>query len=369
MSTKKRVSYFYDAEIGNYHYGQGHPMKPHRVRMTHNLVVNYGLYRNLEVFRPRLVSHTNLTRFHSDDYVNFLRTITPDNMGDFARQLARFNVGEDCPVFDGLFEFCQLYTSGSIGGAARLNENLSDVAFYTTNRVMTVSFHKFGEYFPGTGDVLDKGYDRGVGYSINFPLHDGMDDASFRDIFRPVIGAVMTRFSPGAIVLQCGADSLSGDRLGCFNLSLKGHADCVEFVKSFDVPLLVLGGGGYTLRNVPRCWTYETAVLLEAEIKDCLPYNDYYEYFGPDYRLHMPTSNMENLNTPQYLDRTRVQLLEILGGLEAVPGAQIVTGQVGGGNPRGMDIEDVGGTDDGGKGDDVKEDASDKKEHQSELAA
>ena len=29
-------------------------------------------------------------------------------------------------------------------------------AFYTTNRVMTASFHKFGEYFPGTGDVKDK---------------------------------------------------------------------------------------------------------------------------------------------------------------------------------------------------------------------
>lgn len=29
-------------------------------------------------------------------------------------------------------------------------------AFYTTNRVMTLSFHKFGEYFPGTGDVKDK---------------------------------------------------------------------------------------------------------------------------------------------------------------------------------------------------------------------
>ena len=26
-------------------------------------------------------------------------------------------------------------------------------AFYTTDRVMTVSFHKFGEYFPGTGDL------------------------------------------------------------------------------------------------------------------------------------------------------------------------------------------------------------------------
>ncbi len=27
-------------------------------------------------------------------------------------------------------------------------------AFYTTDRVMTVSFHKYGEYFPGTGDIL-----------------------------------------------------------------------------------------------------------------------------------------------------------------------------------------------------------------------
>lgn len=25
------------------------------------------------------------------------------------------NVGEDCPVFDGLYEFCQLSTGGSIG--------------------------------------------------------------------------------------------------------------------------------------------------------------------------------------------------------------------------------------------------------------
>jgi histone deacetylase 1/2 len=24
-------------------------------------------------------------------------------------------------------------------------------AFYTTNRVMTVSFHRYGEFFPGTG--------------------------------------------------------------------------------------------------------------------------------------------------------------------------------------------------------------------------
>lgn len=33
---------------------------------------------------------------------------------------------------------------------------------------------------------------------------------------------VMEMYQPSAIVLQCGADSLSGDRLGCFNLTIKG---------------------------------------------------------------------------------------------------------------------------------------------------
>jgi len=165
-----------------------------------------------------------------------------------------------------------------------------------------------------------------------------MDDDSFRSIFRPIIQTIMDKYAPGAVVLQCGADSLSGDRLGCFNLSLKGHADCVEFVKGFGIPMLVLGGGGYTLRNVPRCWTYETAVLLdEKDIQNELPYNDYFEYFGPDYRLHLPVSNMENLNSKDYLDRTKIQLLEILRDIPSQPGGQIQTGQVESQtNPRGL---------------------------------
>lgn len=37
-----------------------------------------------------------------------------------------------------------------------------------------------------------------------------------------VITKVVETYRPGAIVLQCGADSLAGDRLGCFNLSIDG---------------------------------------------------------------------------------------------------------------------------------------------------
>lgn len=27
-----------------------HPMKPHRVKMTHNLLLNYGLYRHMDIY-------------------------------------------------------------------------------------------------------------------------------------------------------------------------------------------------------------------------------------------------------------------------------------------------------------------------------
>ena len=112
---------------------------------------------------------------------------------------------------------------------------------------------------------------------MNYPLRDGIDDESYEAIFKPVMSKVMEMFQSSAVVLQCGSDSLSGDRLGCFNLTIKGHAKCVEFVKSFNLPMLMLGGGGYTIQNVARCWTYETAVALDTEIPNELPYNDYFE--------------------------------------------------------------------------------------------
>ena len=41
---------------------------------------------------------------------------------------------------------------------------------------------------------------------------------------------------------MAGADSLGGDKLGDFNLSIRQHAEAVDFMKSFNVPMLVTGG-------------------------------------------------------------------------------------------------------------------------------
>lgn len=46
----KKVAYFYDSDVGNYAYVAGHPMKPHRIRMAHSLIMNYGLYTKMEIY-------------------------------------------------------------------------------------------------------------------------------------------------------------------------------------------------------------------------------------------------------------------------------------------------------------------------------
>ena len=171
-------------------------------------------------------------------------------------------------------------------------------AFYTTDRVLTCSFHKFGEYFPGTGHVDDHGYGKGLGYAVNVPLRDGLTDETFKGVFEPVIQRILDWFQPSAVVLQCGADSLSGDKLGCFNLTMEGHANCVKYLRKSGLPLILLGGGGYTIKNVSRAWTYETACALGIEdtIDRNLPWNAYFEWFGPRYRLEVAENNMDDLN-------------------------------------------------------------------------
>lgn len=198
-------------------------------------------------------------------------------------------------------------------------------AFYLTDRVMTVSFHKYGNYFfPGTGDMYEIGADSGRYYSLNVPLREGIDDPTYMSIFKPIIQQVLEYYRPTVVVLQCGADSLGSDRLGCFNLSIKGHSECVKVVKDYGLPLLVLGGGGYTKRNVARCWTSETAVILDEEISNEIPYNEYLEYFGPDFTLNPDISTkQENGNTKQYLDYLRQNVHDNLKQLVTSPSVEM----------------------------------------------
>ena len=80
------------------------------------------------------------------------------------------------------------------------------------------------------------GVKSGKYYSANVPLRDGINDDTCARIFVPVMQKVMEMYQPTALVLQCGSDSLSGDRLG----SVLGHAECVRHMLTYHLPTLVL---------------------------------------------------------------------------------------------------------------------------------
>ena len=48
----------------------------------------------MEIYRPHKATQEEITKFHSDDYIRFLRSIRPDNMSEYNKQMQRFNVGE-----------------------------------------------------------------------------------------------------------------------------------------------------------------------------------------------------------------------------------------------------------------------------------
>ncbi len=329
-----KIAYMYDERIGLHSYGKDHPMNPIRITMTHSLVKSLGFDKKLDLYKPNIEKMI----YHPEEFI--------DSLGNHGTS--------DCPIFENLKSFSIRYASASIDSALLINSKAYDCvinwsgglhhahkneasgfcftndivmailklltvyervmyvdidvhhgdgveeAFLDNDRVLTFSLHKYGDgFFPDTGTLITTKHK-----AINIPLQNGMDDASYKYIFEPTLEHAINKFKPSVIVIQCGADSLGEDRLGVFNLSIKGHSECIRFLMGFSIPLLVLGGGGYTIRNVSRCWAYETGVLCGETLPDIIPMdNPFIHHFGPEFKLN-PTFALkyENKNQKKYLD-------------------------------------------------------------------
>lgn len=352
-----KVSFHYNSQIEDMHFGKTHPMKPWRLTLTKHLVLGYGLQFAMDTYQAVAAGKDQVRAFHDPDYVDFLSEVAPETFEGLSRMprfakhtpakheydsvdLGPFNLstspGADCPVFDGMSTYLFLYTGATLAATHQLTTQNSDIAinwsgglhhahkseasgfcyindivlsildmlrvyarvlyididvhhgdgveeaFQRQPRVMTLSYHRYGPYddtghkfFPGTGDLGDIGLRGSVGehFALNVPIPSGIDDRQYKYLFENITQRAIDAFKPSAIVLQCGADSLGGDRLGQFNLNVKAHGECVAFVKRARLPLLILGGGGYTARNVARAWCYETAIASDngATLPAALP--------------------------------------------------------------------------------------------------
>ncbi|KAJ9142191.1 Histone deacetylase [Pleurostoma richardsiae] len=370
------VSFHANPEMEKHHFGQTHPMKPWRLTLSKSLIMSYGMNFAMDNYITRAATYEELNSFHASDYLDFLATVAPEpvprDIDNYGTDL-KFNLGgSDCPLFEGLYDYCSMSAGTSLNAARKICNKESDIAiawggglhhakkaeasgfcyindivlavlqllrcyprvlyididvhhgdgveeaFFSTDRVMTVSFHKYDplNFFPGTGGLDDNGpkseHNPGAHHALNVPLQDGITDEQYEWLFKAVIGETVARFRPSAICLQCGADSLAGDRLGRFNLQVQGHGACVEYCKTLGLPMIMFGGGGYTPRNVARAWANETSIAIGAQkkIDPILPlHTPFREHFRQD--TLYPTLE-QILGEPRQNKNQQKRLLEII---------------------------------------------------------
>jgi acetoin utilization protein AcuC len=129
-----------------------------------------------------------------------------------------------------------------------------------------ISVHEEARW-PFTGAVEDIA----KGSAFNLPVPRGYNDSEARAVLHDLILPRVTEFRPEAIVLQCGADSLTEDPLSRLTLSNRAYLEALTALLPLAPRVLVLGGGGYNPWSVGRLWTAIWGRLSGHEMPDRLP--------------------------------------------------------------------------------------------------
>lgn len=85
----------------------------------------------------------------------------------------------------------------------------------------------------------------------------------------------------------------------------------------------LLGGGGYTIKNVARLWCYETSIALNIELASELPETDFKNYFHPNTTLHIRKERTLNKNTQKSLQKCIQHAYELMRNIQFVPSVQL----------------------------------------------
>ena len=145
--SRRRIAYFYEPEVGYFYLSPHHPMKPYRILMTHELVLNYGINNYLTMYKPHHATRMQLERFHDKDYLDLIYTETEliDQQGSSSgsgsgtsghiskgakKGGSQFKFTPDCPSFFGMSKYIEMFCGASIE-AGLFFLNISLLHFHT----------------------------------------------------------------------------------------------------------------------------------------------------------------------------------------------------------------------------------------------
>ena len=320
------AAFVYEDSMSRHVLSETHPMKPIRLRYTHDLSNAYGMFHaeGAALSKPRMATVEEVATFHTPEYIRAVKAI---GEGDLSPNPAAFNIGPgDNPAYEGMYDAAMLSTGGSMrcvellldegfdaafnisGGlhhampnhaygfcvfndpVMAINELVRrglrvayvdidchhgdgvQLAYYDTDQVLTISMHESGQFlFPGTGHVQEMGTGRGRGYSVNVPLYPYTSDDLYYWAFEQVTLPLIDAFQPDALVSQLGIDTHYLDPITHLALTTQGFRKVVAKFAGLAPKWLALGGGGYDVHAVARSWTLAYGVMARQDLADEIP--------------------------------------------------------------------------------------------------
>jgi acetoin utilization protein AcuC len=305
-----------DEAIGRYGFPNGHPFGPDRFDAFLAEFHLRALGPRCLAIPSRAATSAELHRFHTPQYVEFVRARSADGLGNLdagdtpawrgcyeaaahvvggtlaaahallAGEVRRGFVpiaGLHHATREGAAGFCIFNDCGVLietlraAGIARvayvdIDAHHGDGVFYPFESdpyVVFADLHEDGQFlYPGSGRADERGTGDAVGTKLNIPLPPAADDAEFAAHW-PLVLAHLERFSPEFLILQCGVDSLGGDPLAHLQLTAASHALAARDLARLADRLghgrvLALGGGGYNRGNIASGWNAVVEALLAA---------------------------------------------------------------------------------------------------------
>ena len=305
----KNAAFIHSPQMEKFSYPPDCPFDVSRAAGTYKILNSMGLLSGAEkkIVPPTEADRVTLKKFHSARYLYLLKEAAN---GHIENEAYSMGIGTlDCPVFKDMYDYSAWTCGATLTGAELILSGKADVAFnpsgglhhsgpekaagfcymndvglacavlaeqkkrvlyldldvhfgdgvanffYDRNDVMTMSFHENGRtLFPGTGFEDEIGTGAGKGYCVNVPLPVGTYDQAYLTVFGAIGLPLIKSFNPDIIVLQLGADALSGDPLAHLCLTNNTYADIIDLLLNLNKPILATGGGGYNIENTIRAW-------------------------------------------------------------------------------------------------------------------
>ena len=263
-----KAVFIYSDELLNYRFPGRHPFNQKRIQLTLDLLRTLNAINDEQIIPPRVASDEELLLVHDERFIHAVKKAENGQIN--VDHLFNYGLGtEDTPVFPKIHEASALVVGGTLVAAEYVMEGKANHAlhlggglhhslqgrasgfciyndcavairwiidrydakvlyidtdahhgdgvqwaFYDNPNVCTVSIHETGKYlFPGTGNIYERGYGKGYGYSFNIPLEAFTEDESWLEAYETAVWEIADYFKPDILITQNGADANYSDPL------------------------------------------------------------------------------------------------------------------------------------------------------------